>query len=235
MREYRGPAAGAGRSRLAWCARVVAWALAASLALAVSAMTGPAALAHDDTGRLTLLEVQDAEAGLEVTVELRYSEDGHPAVGAAVTVAGDGPEGAVLQPVVLEPTDEDGVYRGAVDLADEGEWELRISSLRPVAQLTHTEIVGGAGEQVDDRTVDATAVTTVAPVQTGDLPAAETGAAGTGAVGAEAASSGLPVVVPAVGVLLALGLGVLLLVRTLRRGAGSVRSARAGNARSAGR
>ncbi|GGK56415.1 hypothetical protein GCM10011509_00990 [Ornithinimicrobium pekingense] len=224
---------------------MVAWALAASLALAVSAMTGPAALAHDDTGRLTLLEVQDAEAGLEVTVELRYSEDGHPAVGAAVTVAGDGPEGAVLQPVVLEPTDEDGVYRGAVDLADEGEWELRISSLRPVAQLTHTEIVGGAVEPVEDHGADATttdaaagtappaadpAVTTVEQVQSDDPPDA-----GTGAVGAEAASSGLPVVVPAVGVLLALGLGVLLLVRTLRRGAGSVRSARAGNARSAGR
>ncbi|USQ76453.1 FixH family protein [Ornithinimicrobium cryptoxanthini] len=149
-----------------------AWAWAALLVLLLAPMSTGVAFAHDDEGVLELVEARSADGSVELRVELRYSGDGHPATDATVTVAGDGPAGAVLQPVVLEPTDVPGVYGAEVDLPDTGEWTLRFSSLGPIAALAHTEVVDrGAPDEADDAT-DATAP----PLETAETPTPSPGA-----------------------------------------------------------
>lgn len=103
---------------------------------------GPA-LAHDDEGVLKVVAVVDDSAGYRAyEVTLHYGSDGHPAIDATVTVAGDGPDGEVLSPVTLGPADPPGTYRGRVEFPVTGAWSLRISSLQPTAQLDHIELVG---------------------------------------------------------------------------------------------
>ncbi|MFN2345606.1 MAG: hypothetical protein ABR616_07815 [Dermatophilaceae bacterium] len=81
-------------------------------------------------------------------VTLHYSDDGHPALDASVTAAGDGPGGAELQPVALDPTDPPGTYQARVEFPAAGAWEVRFSALLPTASLGHFEVLNDSESPV---------------------------------------------------------------------------------------
>lgn len=132
--------------------------LALALALAAVAASGtvvPAspAGAHGGAGEITVVDVTEtAPLQVELTAEIRYVLDGHPATPASFVVSGVGPDDAVLEPVALERTDDEGVYRAVLELPVAGSWSLTFQSSLPPAELDHELEVGGTTEAGGDGT-----------------------------------------------------------------------------------
>jgi hypothetical protein len=127
----------------------------AALAVAVLALwagVAPAA-AHDGAATITVDQAHPSPGSVHYIVEVVWTDDGHAAVGATVTATPTSPSGEAGTPVEMAPnsSEEDGLYQGAVDLPEDGDWTVTFSSLEPDGTLEHTETVAApAAEEPDD-------------------------------------------------------------------------------------
>ena len=116
--------------------------LLAAIAAVLGALVPVAAQAHGEEGSF---EVTSAAPAGDLTVSydllLTYDDDGDAAVGATVTLTGEGPGGATVGPVALAPTGESGHYGATVTFPTAGAWQLRISGTSPEALLVHPQSV----------------------------------------------------------------------------------------------
>jgi hypothetical protein len=87
--------------------------------------------AHEGEGVIT---IESGEVtGLTATYQIRltWQNDGHPALDATVTAtARRAADGQAQTPVPMSPVDEDGRYRGAIELTP-GDWTVRFTSVTP--------------------------------------------------------------------------------------------------------
>jgi hypothetical protein len=131
--------------------------LLGAIAALLVALVPVAAQAHGEEGSF---EVTSAAPAGDLTVAydllLTYDDDGDAAVGATVTLTGEGPGGATVGPVALAPTGESGHYGATLAFPTAGDWQLRITGTSPEALLVHPQTV-------DPVAVPATATPTVAP------------------------------------------------------------------------
>lgn len=127
-----------------------------ALVLAALGAAGPAA-AHTDTGTFTATRAEPATDGTyTIDLLLTYDNDGHGAVGAALTVSVQGPTGGPV-PVTMAPGDRDGAYTGTVAVGDAGDYTVTASSSDPEAQTTFTFTV--AAPTTTTSTAEATTTT----------------------------------------------------------------------------
>jgi hypothetical protein len=100
---------------------------------AVLAMSAPA-LAHDDQGVLVGEYVADPADAPEGTyrVRLTYSNDGHPAEGATVTLTAADGTGGVIAATPMSPVDV-GEYEAAVSFPNPGVWTVTVVAQAPAA------------------------------------------------------------------------------------------------------
>jgi hypothetical protein len=111
--------------------------IAGSLAaVAVALFAAAPAFAHSDQGAMTA-EARPAAQPLAVTARARvvFTNDGHAANEAAVTVTGTGPGGAQVGPAPLTRVDE-GEYEAVVPVPAAGEWSFQLASTTPTANAT---------------------------------------------------------------------------------------------------
>ncbi|HMQ25039.1 MAG TPA: hypothetical protein PKA98_03560 [Acidimicrobiales bacterium] len=127
-----------------------------ALVLAALGVAGPAA-AHTDTGTFTATRAEPAGDGTyTIDLLLTYDNDGHGAVGAALTVSVQGPTGSPV-PVTMAPGERDGAYTGTVAVSDPGDYVVTASSTDPEAQSTFTFTV--AAPTTTTTTAEATTTT----------------------------------------------------------------------------
>ena len=137
--------------------RLLAGAAAALLVLVVGTAPAPA---HPATGEFTATRAEPNSAGgYTIDVLLTYTNDGHGAVGATVTVTAQGPTGGPI-PVPMAAGDREGAYTGDVELTEPGTYTISASSPDPEAVTTFTVDVAAP-----------TTTTTEAPTTTAPAPA----------------------------------------------------------------
>ncbi|MGH9270723.1 MAG: hypothetical protein ACRDZ2_05580, partial [Ilumatobacteraceae bacterium] len=124
------------------CRSLLRLALAAVAALLTTFVPSGLAQAHGDDG---VIEVTAATAGTALTITydilLTYLNDGDLAEDATVSVAADGPGGVTVGPIQLAPTGQPGHYGAAVGFPAPGIWQVRFSSLSPLALLERSETI----------------------------------------------------------------------------------------------
>jgi len=140
--------------------------------LALLGLTASAASAHSDDGKFELVSATPDGPASVVTVKLLYTDD-DPVTDATVTVAGDDGTGATLTPVTLQAGTAEGEFTGTVDFPAPGTWNLRVTSVKPAAELTLTQEIsadtqvttegsgGAADPSVPSTTVAGSTPTTV--------------------------------------------------------------------------
>jgi hypothetical protein len=198
--------------------------VAAPLAFAVAAMAAMAlvlgaapASAHSDDGKFEVVSATPAGTSSTITVKLLYTDD-DPVTDATVTVAGDNGAGASLTPVTLRPGSTGGEYTGTVDFPATGTWNLRLTSVKPAAELALTQEIGpgtpvgaaGATPTTASATDPGSSTTNgggVPQITAKDAPAA-----------ADSGTSPVWWIVGGIVVVVAVGLGVLFVARGRNQG-----------------
>jgi hypothetical protein len=131
-----------------------------AIAALLGALVPVVAEAHGEEGSF---EVTSAAPAGDLTVSydllLTYDDDGDAAVGATVTLTGEGPGGASVGPVAFAPSGESGHYAATVIFPTAGAWQLRITGTSPEALLVHPQ-------SVDPVAVPTTVAPTTAPPPT---------------------------------------------------------------------
>ena len=217
-------AAGPGTLRPGPLRRPVAALLAAGVAGAMALLLGAApASAHSDDGTFRLVSATAAGSSSTITVKLLYTDD-DPVADATVTVAGDNGKGDTLVPVTLRPGSAEGDYTGQVDFPAAGTWDLRVTSVKPAAELILTQEIAsgpqattGAGGSGSSATTATTATTGSGSSTTidGGVPAItskDTSAS------KDAGTSPVWWIVGGIAVVVAVGLGVLFVARGRNQG-----------------
>jgi hypothetical protein len=178
--------------------------LLAAIAALLGALVPAAARAHGEEGSF---EVTSAASAGDLTVSydllLTYDDDGDAAVGATVTLTGEGPGGATVGPVAFAPTAESGHYAATVTFPTAGAWRLRISGTSPEALLVHPQSVDPVA--VPTTATPTAAPTTAAPPTTGAAtvppttatPSTSAGSPSTTNLPATTAESSVPALVAA--------------------------------------
>jgi hypothetical protein len=134
-------------------------AAAALTAALLFSMAAPAA-AHTDTGEFSAVQAEPkpgADGVYTIDVFLEYTNDGHGAEGAQITVTANG------ESVAMAPGDRPGAYSGEVTLAP-GTATIVATSPDPVAERTFTV------EVPEQTTTTAAPTTTEAPATTTTEP-----------------------------------------------------------------
>ena len=150
------------------------------------------AQAHGEEGSF---EVASATPAGDLTVAydllLTYDDDGDAAVGATVTLRGEGPGGATVGPVALAPTGESGHYAATVTFPTAGDWQLRITGTSPEALLEQPQTVApvavpttaapttAAPPTISAATVPPTTAAPMEPSTSAGSPSTTTGPAST--------------------------------------------------------
>jgi len=121
----------------------------AAVTVGIAAVTalGPSvhAAAHSDDGVIEIVTAEPAgPLAVNYDIALTYTNDGDPADGATVTLAADGPAGAIIGPVPLQPTDQLGHYTTTVTYPTAGAWAIRLSALSPTASLARNDTITDA-------------------------------------------------------------------------------------------
>ena len=127
------------------------------------------AAAHDETGEFTAVRAEPSPTGdgrtLVVDVLLTYTNDGHGATDAEVTLSFENPQVDVtVPPVTMAPGDREGAYTAEVDLPSPGAWTLTVSSPDPAATRSF------AVEVAQTTTTTTAPTTTTGPTTTTDTP-----------------------------------------------------------------
>jgi hypothetical protein len=136
--------------------RTIAALSAAFAALAVLLVLGAApASAHSDDGKFEVVSATPAGSSSTITVKLLYTDD-DPVADATVTVAGDNGAGATLTPVTLGAGAAEGEYTGKVDFPAGGTWNLRLTSVKPAAELALTQQIGSGTQATTEGGATAT-------------------------------------------------------------------------------
>lgn len=132
--------------------------------LTALAATQAPARAHGDDGAIEVVRAEPVGSStVAFEIALTFTNDGDPADGATATVVAEhAASGTSVGPVPLEPTGEPGRYAAAVTLTEPGEWQVRFSSLSPVATLVVPHTVAAAPEPP----TTTAPPTTVAPTTT---------------------------------------------------------------------
>jgi hypothetical protein len=123
---------------------------AARIALAVLAALGASTLgfvgdagAHSDQGLLAVEATAHEGRRITVTARLRYANDGDPVSSAEVSAFAANAADEATAPVPLASEGE-GRYRGAVEVASEGEWTIVVQSQSPEATARASVVVNPA-------------------------------------------------------------------------------------------
>lgn len=104
----------------------------------------PPVSAHGDTGVAAVSSaVQSSGTTVDFDVTLSNENDGDPADGATVTLAGvaSGDSAQRVGPVALVGGGEPGHYRATVEFPSAGDWEMTVSALEPEATLKFRQSV----------------------------------------------------------------------------------------------
>ncbi|MFM7534801.1 MAG: hypothetical protein ACKO91_03275 [Acidimicrobiales bacterium] len=88
------------------------------------------AQAHGGTAVVTVEQAAPGPGGVDVRVQVQWSDDGHAATEATVTGLLVARDGTGPTPVVLRATDDQGRYAGVLP-ATPGTWTLRVTVVRP--------------------------------------------------------------------------------------------------------
>lgn len=150
------------------------------LALAWSA--GPAA-AHDGKGLITVENEAIDGTTADITVRVTWSSDGHPALDATVTavvVASDGSSGT---PVALSPLDDDGRYRGTVELPGSGRWTVRFTSIDPTGTIEASMAAATPETVPGSSTAPPSPTEATSPTTADEAAASEQGPSSSGGTG----------------------------------------------------
>ena len=200
------PAAPA-RRRLAGAAAT----LAGLVALAVLAMTGPAASAHGATGTMAITTAeQSGPLTVRLEVGVKYENDDDLAEEAKVEATLTGAHGTVVGPVAL-PQIRNALYGTQVQVPKAGTYAIAVTSTSPVATASGSVQVtgdpaggGGSGSSTTTATGARAAISTTAAATTSTTAAPAT----------TSASSSTPLIVGIVVVLVLVGaVGGFLAVR----------------------
>jgi len=143
-----------------------------ALVLTVVALSAAPAWAHDETGAFSATRAEpNASGGYTIDLLLTYTNDGHGAEGAALTVTAQGATGPAIT-VPMAPGARAGAYTGDVVLDPPGTYTITASSPDPVASTTFTVEVAAP---TTTTTAGAPATTAGAPTTTTtDEPATTT-------------------------------------------------------------
>lgn len=115
---------------------------AVAAALVTTFVPSGLAGAHGDDGVIEVTAATPtAPSTITYDIFLTYLNDGDPAEEATVTMAADGPDGATVGPIPLTPTGQPGHYGAAVTFPAPGIWQVRLSSLSPLALLERSETI----------------------------------------------------------------------------------------------
>lgn len=146
------------------CRPLLRLTLAAVAAMLTAFVSSGLAQAHGDDG---VIEVTAATPGAALTITydilLTYLNDGDPAEDATVTVAADGSDGVTVGPIQLTPTGQPGHYGAAVTFPAPGIWQVRFSSLSPLALLERSETIEPDIPSTIAVTSTTTSATTTSP------------------------------------------------------------------------
>ncbi len=202
-------------SRSARAAVLRAGAVLVATVAAVVTLAAPAAGAHGDDATASLVSATPSGTTSVITVKLTYTNDDEAVTDATVTVAGDDGAGATLTPVNMQPGPTPGEFTATVDFPAPGTWQLRVTSIDPAATLSLTQEIASdpqvTTEQAGGGATSSTASTTTTTSSGGGVPSLDSGTAP-----ASSDDDGIsPVwwIVGGIAVLLAVGLGVLFVVR----------------------
>ncbi len=117
-----------------------ALALLGVLVSAVLLLAAPAG-AHSETGQMTVITAeQNGPTTVHVEVGITYTDDGHLAEGATVSVTFAGSGGPSLTAPVRLDHVSGGRYGAEVELAP-GTWEANVASMNPESSATATVVV----------------------------------------------------------------------------------------------
>jgi hypothetical protein len=145
-------------------------AAAAVLAAALTLSTAAPAAAHTDTGEFSAVQAEPKPGGdgvYTIDVFLEFTNDGHGAEGAELTVTANG------EAVAMAPGDRPGAYTGEVTL-EPGTATIVATSPDPVAERTFTV-------EVPEQTATTAAPTTTEPPSpTSTEPEEDDGGSGRG-------------------------------------------------------
>lgn len=147
--------------------RLLAATVAVAAVAAIVLLSATPASAHTDTGEFSATRAEpNGTGGYTIDVLLTYTNDGHGAEGADVTVTAQGPTGDPI-PVPMTAGDREGAYTGDVELTEPGIYTISASSPDPEAATTFTVEVPEA-----TTTTTEAAPTTTAPVAASSVASA---------------------------------------------------------------